>query len=91
MNVHRRPWRVDPVPFVLDGATFERLAAGIVERVAAMERILADLYGPRTLVADGVVPGEALSSTTRYRIGSVGLSPPRRWLTTYAADVVQLG
>ena len=90
MNVHRRPWRVDPVPFVLDGAAFERLATGIVERAAAMERILADLYGPRTLVADGVVPGEALSSSRRYRIGSVGLSPPRRWLTTYAADVVQL-
>ena len=33
MNVHRRPWRVDPVPFVLDGATFERLAAGVVERL----------------------------------------------------------
>ena len=88
MNVHRRPWRVDPVPLVLDGATFDRLAAGIVERVEALERVLADLYGPRTLVADGVVPGEALSSTTRYRIGSVGLPPPPRWLTTYAADVV---
>ena len=76
---------------LLDGATFDRLAAGVAERCVAMERILADLYGPRTLVADGVVPGEALSSTTRYRIGSVGLSPPRRWLTTYAVDVVQLG
>ncbi len=91
MNVHRRPWRVDPVPLVLDGATFERLAAGLVERVEAMERVLADLYGRRTLVADGVVPGEALSSTARYRVGSVGLPPPPRWLTTYAADVVQLG
>ena len=90
MNVHRRPWRVDPVPLVIDGATFEGLAAGVVERVEALERVLADLYGPRTLVADGVVPAEALSSTTRYRIGSVGLPPPARWLTTYAADVVQL-
>jgi uncharacterized circularly permuted ATP-grasp superfamily protein/uncharacterized alpha-E superfamily protein len=90
MNVHRRPWRVDPVPFVLDGATFGRLADGIVERMAAMERILADLYGPRTLVADGVVPGEALSSTSRYRLGSVGWASPRRWLTSYAAEVVQL-
>jgi uncharacterized circularly permuted ATP-grasp superfamily protein/uncharacterized alpha-E superfamily protein len=90
MNLHRRPWRVDPVPFVLDGPTFDRLAAGIVERVEALERVLADLYGPRTLVADGVVPGEALSSTARYRIGSVGLPPPHRWLTTYAADVVKL-
>ena len=90
MSVHRRPWRVDPVPFVLDAATFADLGAGIVQRVEALERILADLYGPRTLVADGVVPGEQLSSTPRYRLGSVGSMPPRRWLTTYAADVVQL-
>ena len=79
------------MPFVLDAATFAGLATGIVERVEALERILADLYGPRTLVADGVVPGEQLSSTPRYRLGSVGSLPPRRWLTTYAADVVQLG
>ena len=72
IRVHRRPWRVDPVPFVLDAATFDGLATGIVERVEALERILADLYGPRTLVADGVVPGEQLSSTPRYRLGSVG-------------------
>jgi uncharacterized circularly permuted ATP-grasp superfamily protein/uncharacterized alpha-E superfamily protein len=90
MNVHRRPWRVDPVPFVLDGATFARLADGIIERMAAMERILADLYGPRTLVADGIVPAEVLSSTPRYRLGSVGWVSPRRWLTTYAAELVEL-
>jgi uncharacterized circularly permuted ATP-grasp superfamily protein len=91
MNVHRRPWQVDPVPVVLDGATFDRLAAGVVERVLALERVLADVYGPRTLVADGVVPGELLSSSPRYRVGSVGVGAPRRWLTTYAADLVQLG
>jgi uncharacterized circularly permuted ATP-grasp superfamily protein/uncharacterized alpha-E superfamily protein len=91
MNVHRRPWQVDPVPVVLDGATFDRLAVGVVERVLALERVLADLYGPRTLVANGVVPGELLSSSPRYRVGSVGVGAPRRWLTTYAADLVQLG
>ena len=37
MSVHRRPWRVDPLPLVLDGATFGRLAAGIVERVEALD------------------------------------------------------
>lgn len=85
-----RPWRIDPVPVVLDEATFDRLATGIVERVGALERVLADLYGPRQLVRDGIVPGEALSSSARYRVGTVGTSAPRRWLTTYAADVVAL-
>lgn len=85
-----RPWRIDPVPVVLDGATFDRLAAGVVERFGALERVLADLYGPRQLVRDGIVPGEALSSSVRYRVGVVGTPAPSRWLTTYAADVVAL-
>jgi len=85
-----RPWRIDPVPVVLDGTVFDRLATGIVDRVEALERVLADLYGPRQLVRDGVVPGEALSSSVRYRVGTVGAPAPRRWLTTYAADVVAL-
>lgn len=86
----RRPWRVDPVPLVLDAATFDRLAAGVADRVAVLERILCDIYGQRDVVRDGVVPGEVLSSTPRYRIGSVGSPLPRRWLTLYAADVVAL-
>lgn len=85
-----RPWRIDPIPVVLDGATFDALATDVVARVRALERILADLYGPRHLVRDGVVPGEALSSTPRYRMGVVGTPAPARWLTTYAVDVVSL-
>jgi len=85
-----RPWRIDPVPVVLDGATFDRLATGVAERAEALERILGDLYGPRQLVRDGVVPGESLSASPRYRVGTVGTPEPRRWLTTYAVDVVAL-
>lgn len=85
-----RPWRIDPIPVVLDGPTFDRLAAGVRERVAAFERVLADLYGPRQLVRDGIVPGEALSASPRYRVGVVGAPAPTRWLTTFATDVVLL-
>ncbi|WP_116999191.1 circularly permuted type 2 ATP-grasp protein [Desertimonas flava] len=85
-----RPWRIDPVPLIVDGPTFDRLAAAIAQRMRAFESILADLYGPRQLVRDGVVAGEALSSSRRYRMATVGAPAPPRWLTTYAADVVAL-
>lgn len=85
-----RPWRIDPVPLVLDGSTFDVLAAAVARRMRAFEAILADLYGPRQLVRDGVVAGETLSSSRRYRMATVGAPAPRRWLTTYAADVVAL-
>lgn len=86
----RRPWRIDPIPVLLDGATFDGLGAAVAQRMAAFELILADLYGPRQLVRDGVVPGEALSATPRYRVATVGVPAPPRWLTTYAVDVVAL-
>ena len=85
-----RPWRIDPVPLVIDGLMFDDLARDVAHRMLAIEAILADLYGPRTLVREGVVPAEALSSSSHYRIASVGTPAPRRWLTTYAADVVAL-
>ena len=85
-----RPWRLDPIPFVLDGDVFDVLAAAVVQRVEAMEALLADLYGPRQAVRAGVVPAEALSSSPRYRLAAVGAPPPPRWVTTYAVDVIQL-
>lgn len=85
-----RPWRLDPIPLVLDGEVFDELAAHVVERVQAMEVLLADLYGPRESVKQGWVPAELLSSSPRYRLATVGAPSPPRWLTTYAVDVVAL-
>ena len=83
-----RPWRLDPVPLVLDGEVFDRLAAAVTARMQAMEVLLTDLYGPRLAVREGWVPAEALASSDRYRLAAVGAPPPPRWLTTYAVDVV---
>lgn len=83
-----RPWRLDPVPLVLDGDVFGGLAAAVVERMQAMEVLLADLYGPRRAVREGWVPAEALASSERYRLAAVGAPLPPRWLTSYAVDVI---
>ncbi len=85
-SIESRPWRVDPIPVVLDAATFRMLSRAVAERMRALDAVIGDLYGGRTLVADRVVPAEALAATDRYRINAVGASP-RRWLTTYAVDV----
>ena len=85
-TIESRPWRIDPIPVVLDARTFEHLAAAVVERMDALESVLADLYGPRKLVADRVVPAEVLAATARYRVDAVG-ARPHRWLSTYAVDV----
>lgn len=86
----RRPWRVDPVPVVLDGPTFDLLATAVVDRMRGLERLVADLYGPRRCVQEGIVPAEALAESGSYRLAQVGMVAPLRWLVTYAVDVVGL-
>ncbi|MAT07160.1 MAG: hypothetical protein CL424_19180 [Acidimicrobiaceae bacterium] len=85
--IESRPWRIDPIPLVLDAGTFQWLSLCVAERMEALEAVVADLYGDRALIAERIVPAEVLASTGRYRVDAVG-STPHRWLTTYAVDVV---
>jgi uncharacterized circularly permuted ATP-grasp superfamily protein/uncharacterized alpha-E superfamily protein len=85
-SIESRPWRVDPIPVVLDAPTFRFLARAVAERMRALDAVIGDLYGARALVAGRVVPAEVLAATDRYRINAVGATP-RRWLTTYAVDL----
>ena len=84
-----RPWRLDPIPLVIDGDEFVALADGAIARMRMLEAILVDLYGARTLLSDSVVDHVALWGSPRYRLAAFGQRPHRRWLTNYAVDVVR--
>ncbi len=88
-TIASRPWRLDPIPVVIDTETFQWLSSAVVERMEALEEVLRDLYGARQLVRDGVVPADLLHSSDRYRLAAVGSTHPARWLTTYAVDIVR--
>jgi uncharacterized circularly permuted ATP-grasp superfamily protein/uncharacterized alpha-E superfamily protein len=88
-GLESRPWRLDAVPYVLDVAVFRWLASAVIERLEGLEAVLSDLYGPRRLLTDGVVPTGVVHADRGYRLGVVGMPPPRRWLSTYAVDLVR--
>lgn len=89
VSLASRPWRLDPIPCVLDAAEFEMLRAGVVARMEMLETIVADLYGDRRLVTEGVIESDALWSSKRYRVSAIGARVPKRWLTSYAVDVMR--
>jgi uncharacterized circularly permuted ATP-grasp superfamily protein/uncharacterized alpha-E superfamily protein len=84
-----RPWRLDPIPLVIDGDEFVALADGAIARMRMLESIVDDLYGARTLLRDAVVDSAALWGSSHYRLAAFGQRPHRRWLTNYAVDVVR--
>jgi uncharacterized circularly permuted ATP-grasp superfamily protein len=83
-------WPLGSLPLVLEQADWETLSAGIVERAALMETILADLYGPERLVAEGLLPAAVVAGSPEFMRPLVGVTPPGgRILKLYAADVTR--
>ncbi|MFT4220168.1 MAG: circularly permuted type 2 ATP-grasp protein [Microbacterium sp.] len=62
-------WQLDPVPLIIDAATWSRLEVGLAQRAELLNALLADLYGPQRLLSTGVVPAAAV-------LGHAGFARP---------------
>lgn len=83
-----RPWQLDTLPLVLSAADWEALEAGLLQRSRVLDAVLADLYGPRSLLTDGVLPPELLFAHPGYVRAGIGIEiPGRHQLFLHACDV----
>ncbi|MDM4141284.1 MULTISPECIES: circularly permuted type 2 ATP-grasp protein [Mycobacterium] len=83
-----RPWQLDTLPIVLSAADWEALEAGLLQRSRVLDAVLADLYGPRSLLTDGVLPPELLFGHPGYVRAANGIEiPGRHQLFMHACDV----
>ncbi len=83
-----RPWQLDTLPIVLSAADWEALEAGLLQRSRVLDAVLADLYGPRSLLTDGVLPPELLFAHPGYVRAANGIEiPGRHQLFMHACDV----
>ena len=54
-----RPWELDLIPLVFDHVEWAHIEKGLTQRALLLDRIFADLYGPRRLIAEGLLPPRA--------------------------------
>ena len=87
-RVESRPWRLDPLPYVLDAAEFAVLSNAAVQRMRLLEALLTDCAGERQVVRDCAIPAGLLYSLPSFRAHNAGFAP-RRWLVHYALDVTR--
>ena len=86
--VEAQPWRLDPLPLVLDDREWAGLEAGLVQRAELLDAVMADLYGARRLVARHHIPAAAVFDHDEYLrplVGSEAASRQRLFLV--AADL----
>ena len=79
---------VDLVPRIVQGDEWDRLAAGLSQRVEALERFVADVYGEREIVAEGVIPA-AIVDRAEYHEPELRGVPVGTWMTVAGLDVVR--
>ncbi len=83
-------WRCDPVPLPLSGAEFAALEAGLTQRAQLLAAILADLYGPQRLLAEGALPSALVYANPGFLRPCHSLQPlPPPDLQLCAADLLR--
>ena len=84
-------WRCDPIPLVISAAEFSSVEAGLAQRAQLMELILADLYGPQSLLAEGLIPPDLVYGNPAFLRPCRTVDGRRRdrYLSFYAADMLR--
>ena len=82
------PWRLDPLPIVLQEPEWARLEAGLIQRSTLLDHVLTDLYGPGQLVGSGLLPPELVFQHLNYLRPAHGIRlPGAHQLFFHAVDV----
>lgn len=91
-------WTFDPLPVVIAPNEWSALEDGLIQRARLLDLMLADLYGPQTLLAQKLCPPALVHANRQFhrpcRVTDGPLSndaPPPRYLGQYAVDLVRLG
>jgi uncharacterized circularly permuted ATP-grasp superfamily protein/uncharacterized alpha-E superfamily protein len=85
-----RHWELDPLPLLISKSEWDPLAAGIEQRAHVLDWLLADIYGPQTLLRAGVVPPELIFGQRGFLPACHGFPLPHNFfLHLYAADLVR--
>jgi uncharacterized circularly permuted ATP-grasp superfamily protein/uncharacterized alpha-E superfamily protein len=79
-------WPLSAMPIVIAADDWRHIEAGVIQRARLMERALRDLYGPRTLIAEGDVPAAVIAGSPDFLRPMAG-APAQRHLHFYAVDL----
>jgi uncharacterized circularly permuted ATP-grasp superfamily protein/uncharacterized alpha-E superfamily protein len=90
-GVEPKPWRLDPLPLVVSASDWDVLEAGVVQRSRVLNAVLADLYGDRRALTEGVLPPELLFAHPGYVRAANGIEVPgHHQLFMHGCDVSRL-
>jgi len=85
-----RAWPFDILPRIIPKSEWDRVEAGLKQRVKALNLFIDDLYHGQKIIKAGVFPAEVLADSKNFRRQCVGVNPPRGiWAHICGSDLVR--
>lgn len=85
-----RAWPFDIVPRVIPRAEWDRIETGLLQRLTALNRFIADVYGPQRIIADGLVPASLVLGSKGYLPACRGIEVSHdTWAHICGSDLVR--
>jgi uncharacterized circularly permuted ATP-grasp superfamily protein/uncharacterized alpha-E superfamily protein len=74
-NGPQRPWSLDLFPLIITPGTWQKIEAGVQQRVCVLDKVMADVYGPQTLLAEALLPAALVQGHPGYLRSMHGVKP----------------
>ncbi len=88
----RTDWVIDPLPLVIPAPEWAALERGLQQRARLLDAVLADLYGERRTLKEGLLPPELIGGHRSFLAPAQGMRlPAERQLVLTGTDVARIG
>lgn len=71
----QRPWSLGLFPLIISAQDWQHIEAGVQQRARLLEHLMADVYGPQTLLARGLLPPALVQGHPGYLRALHGVAP----------------
>lgn len=84
-----QPWQLDLVPLVFSTSEWAVIERAVIQRARLFEALLADVYGPQSLLRDGLIPPQLVFSDPSYLRACQHVQPPAGRIQFFAVDLAR--
>ena len=85
-----RAWPLDIIPRTISRKEWQRIEAGLMQRAAALNLFIDDVYHEQKFIKDGLMPASMIATSKNFRANVHGIKPPLgTWAHVCGSDLVR--
>jgi uncharacterized circularly permuted ATP-grasp superfamily protein len=85
-----RAWPFDIIPRIIEYKEWQRVEAGLKQRLKALNCFIDDVYNAQSFIKEGLIPADIISSSSNFLAQCVGMQPKfGAWANICGSDLVR--